>query len=84
MKPAASSASSPSICRNGMSAGSASYIEGRSGQVWVTSRFEDGDKALQVQPAIVAGRIRHEEKNYRLLSYFVGSGEVRRRFGLEG
>jgi HTH-type transcriptional regulator/antitoxin HigA len=41
-------------------------------------------KALQVHPAIVAGRIRHEEKNYRLLSHFVGSGEVRRQFGLEG
>jgi HTH-type transcriptional regulator/antitoxin HigA len=40
-------------------------------------------KALQVHPAIVAGRIRHEEKNYRLLSHFVGSGEVRRQFGLE-
>ncbi|MBI1737519.1 MAG: transcriptional regulator [Candidatus Rokubacteria bacterium] len=41
-------------------------------------------KALQVHPAIVAGRTRHEEKNYRLLSHFVGSGEVRRQFGLEG
>jgi len=41
-------------------------------------------KAVQVHPAIVAGRIRHEEKNYRLLSHFVGSGEVRRQFALEG
>ena len=41
-------------------------------------------KTLQVHPAIVAGRVRHEEKNYRLLSHFVGSGEVRRQFGLEG
>jgi len=40
-------------------------------------------KALQVHPAIVAGRIRHEERNYRLLSHFVGSGEVRPQFGLE-
>jgi len=40
-------------------------------------------RALQVHPAIVAGRIRHEEKNYRLLSHFVGSGEVRDQFGLE-
>lgn len=37
-------------------------------------------KALQVHPAIVAGKIRHEEKNYRLLSHFVGTGEVRRHF----
>jgi HTH-type transcriptional regulator/antitoxin HigA len=40
-------------------------------------------KLLQVHPAIVAGRIRHEEKNYRLLSHFVGSGEVRRQFELD-
>ena len=35
----------------------------------------------QVSSAIVAGRIRHESGNYRLLSQFVGSGEVRRQFG---
>ncbi len=39
-------------------------------------------RALQVHPAIVAGKIRHEQKNYRLLSHFVGTGEVRRQFGL--
>ncbi len=39
-------------------------------------------KALQVHPAIVAGRIRHERKNYRLLSQFVGTGEVRRQFNV--
>ena len=33
-----------------------------------------------VHPAIVAGRIRHETGNYRLLSQFVGTGEVRRQF----
>ncbi|MEZ5289827.1 MAG: hypothetical protein R2745_01965 [Vicinamibacterales bacterium] len=38
--------------------------------------------ALRVHPAIVAGRIRHEQRNYRLLSQFVGAGEVRRHFGL--
>jgi HTH-type transcriptional regulator/antitoxin HigA len=38
--------------------------------------------ALQVHPAIVAGKIRHEQRNYRLLSQFVGTGEVRRHFGL--
>lgn len=36
--------------------------------------------ALQVHPAIVAGRVRHEQRNYRLLSQFVGIGEVRRHF----
>ena len=36
--------------------------------------------ALQVHPAVVAGRIRYEQRNYRLLSQFVGNGEVRRQF----
>ena len=35
-----------------------------------------------VHPAIVAGRARHELENYRLLSQFVGTGEVRPIFGL--
>ena len=34
----------------------------------------------RVHPAIVAGRIRYESGNYRLLSQFVGTGEVRRQF----
>ena len=34
-------------------------------------------RALQVHPAIIAGRIRYEKKNYRLLSQFVGTDEVR-------
>ena len=33
-----------------------------------------------VHPAIIAGRIRRELGNYRLLSQFVGTGEVRRQF----
>ena len=33
-----------------------------------------------VHPAVVAGRVRHEENNYRLLSQFVGVGKVRRLF----
>ena len=40
--------------------------------------------ALQVHPAIVAGRVRHERGNYRLLSQFVGTGEVKRQFAREG
>ena len=35
---------------------------------------------LQVHPATVAGRVRHERNNYRLLSQFVGTGQVRRHF----
>ena len=34
-----------------------------------------------VHPAIVAGRVRHKLGNYRLLSQFVGTGQVRREFG---
>ena len=34
----------------------------------------------QVHPAVIAGRVRHETSNYRLLSQFVGTGEVRRQF----
>jgi HTH-type transcriptional regulator/antitoxin HigA len=34
---------------------------------------------LEIHPSIVAGRIRHETKNFRLLSQFVGIGEVRRQ-----
>ena len=35
---------------------------------------------LRVHPAIVAGRVRHERQNYRLLSQFVGTGQVRSHF----
>ncbi len=38
--------------------------------------------ALEIHPAIVAGRVRYEQQNYRLLSQFVGTGEVRRQFGM--
>jgi HTH-type transcriptional regulator/antitoxin HigA len=38
--------------------------------------------ALQIHPAIVAGRVRHEQRNYRLLSQFVGTGKVRSHFGM--
>ena len=34
----------------------------------------------RVHPAVVAGRVRHEQGNYRLLSQFVGSDQVRRQF----
>jgi HTH-type transcriptional regulator/antitoxin HigA len=37
--------------------------------------------SLKIHPAIVAGRVRHEQRNYRLLSQFVGTGEVRRQLG---
>ena len=37
-----------------------------------------------VHPAVIAGRVRHERGNYRLLSQLVGSGKVRRQFEAEG
>ena len=39
-------------------------------------------QGVGVHPAIIAGRARHELENYRLLSQFVGTGEVRPIFGL--
>ncbi len=35
---------------------------------------------IEVADAIVAGRVRHERRNYRLLSTMVGAGQVRRLF----
>ena len=37
-------------------------------------------QAIGVHPAIIAGRVRRERGNYRLLSQFVGAKEVRRQF----
>lgn len=37
---------------------------------------------LGIHPAIIAGRIRKETNNYRLLNHFVGNGDVRRVFNL--
>ena len=59
--------------------------------VWETSELRERPTAtavtslasdLQVHPAIIAGRVRYERKNNRLLSQFVGTGEVRRQFGI--
>lgn len=35
---------------------------------------------LRIHPAIVAGRIRHQRKSYRVLNRLVGQGQVRRLF----
>ena len=34
----------------------------------------------EIHPAIVAGRVRYESQNYRLLSHFVGTGQIRDLF----
>ena len=36
--------------------------------------------SLGIHPAIVAGRLRYESGNYRLLSQLVGTGKVRQQF----
>lgn len=41
-------------------------------------------ESVGVHPAVVAGRVRYERNNYRLLSQFVGRGEVRRQFREHG
>jgi len=60
--------------------------------VWNTCKVKDNPnplavielaQRLTVHPAIIAGRIRHEMGNYRLLSHFVGTGAVRKQL-LEG
>ena len=35
---------------------------------------------LGIHPAIIAGRIRYETRNFRLLSHFVGTGTLRKQF----
>jgi HTH-type transcriptional regulator/antitoxin HigA len=56
--------------------------------VWQASRVADTPsphavvelaQQLGIHPAIVAGRVRHKTRNFRLLSHFVGGGEVRRQ-----
>jgi HTH-type transcriptional regulator/antitoxin HigA len=57
-------------------------------EIWQTSRISENPsplavmelaQRLEIHPAIVAGRVRYETKNFRLLSQFVGTGEVRRQ-----
>ena len=38
---------------------------------------------LSIHPAIVAGRARHIQGEYRRLSQFVGTGEVNHLFAIE-
>jgi HTH-type transcriptional regulator / antitoxin HigA len=57
-------------------------------EAWQASRISENPsplavmelaQRLEIHPAIVAGRVRYETKNFRLLSQFVGTGEVRRQ-----
>jgi HTH-type transcriptional regulator/antitoxin HigA len=56
--------------------------------IWNTSKVKDNPTPLSVMelaqrlgihPAIIAGRIRHETRNFRLLSHFVGTGTLRKQ-----
>ena len=55
-------------------------------EIWQASRIEENPsptavielaQRLSIHPAIIAGRVRHKTRNFRLLSHFVGRGEVR-------
>ena len=59
-------------------------------QLWESNSVREGATILAVyglareagvHPAVIAGRVRHERGNYRLLSQLVGSGKVRSQFG---
>jgi HTH-type transcriptional regulator/antitoxin HigA len=47
---------------------------------WSTKAVISFAERLRIHPAIVAGRIRRERDNYRILSQLVGRGAVRRVF----
>ena len=58
-------------------------------EIWASSPVRERATVLAVydlaqevgvHPAVIAGRVRHERGNYRLLSQLVGSGKVRRQF----
>lgn len=44
---------------------------------------KDFAERLKIHPAIIAGRLRFEKQNFRLLTQFVGHGEVRKHFAFE-
>ena len=61
-------------------------------EMWASSPVRERATVLEVyalaqeagvHPAVVAGRVRHERGNYRLLSQLVGSGKVRSQFGAD-
>lgn len=67
------------MAREGLIPGKAwekSAIKGLSGAEEVTALAEQ----LKIHPAILAGRIQYEQNNYKLLSRYVGRGQVRRQF----
>jgi len=51
---------------------------------WTSAAIAGFAKKLRIHPAIVAGRIRRERRNYKILWQLVGKGEVRRHFETPG
>ncbi|MBI4776404.1 MAG: transcriptional regulator [Deltaproteobacteria bacterium] len=45
-----------------------------------TTKIYSLAEQLKIHPAIVAGRVRYEQNNYRLLSRYVGNGQVSKHF----
>ncbi len=56
------------------------WVRHMEGAALTTTNVLTFARRVGVHPAIVAGRVRYERRNYRLLSQFVGNGEVRRHF----
>ena len=46
-------------------------------------KIEDLSRRLRIHPAIIAGRLRRDRNNYRILARTVGQGKVRRLFALQ-
>jgi HTH-type transcriptional regulator/antitoxin HigA len=46
----------------------------------IPDTVEELANELRIHPAIVAGRVQHESRNYKLLHQMVGRGEVRACF----
>jgi HTH-type transcriptional regulator/antitoxin HigA len=53
-----------------------SLIQGKATAAQVDALAEQ----LKIHPAIIAGRVRYEQNNYKLLSKYVGSQQVRKHF----
>jgi HTH-type transcriptional regulator/antitoxin HigA len=51
-------------------------IEGKA----TAAKVYDLAEQLKIHPAIIAGRVRYERNNYKLLSRYVGSQQVRKHF----
>lgn len=58
----------------------ADWLRSRAYRQQTTEAIQEIAKTLRIHPAIVAGRIRHTTRNYRVLNQLVGHGRVRQLF----